>query len=407
MFETVLRDLAPFAREFGRHGKQIYLVGGAVRNLLLGRPVQDFDFTTDALPTEVMGFFRKVLPTGLQHGTVTVLYSGASYEVTTFRIDGAYTDGRRPDGVTFTPSLEEDLKRRDFTINALALNLADGSLADFHGGREDLERRVLRAIGDPGHRFDEDALRVLRLFRFASQLGFSVDPPTGEAVAPRRPKLAAVSKERIREELNKALLGAHPHLAWGPLDRLGILGDLFPLLSPAPLGPGVLEGLSRVSPDLRWSYWLTAACGPARPQWEKALRSLTFSNADLAAALGPPRALEVLGGSDPVGVQAKAIVEAWGDRNRIGPGLEYLRALEVLGLWVDGNGLGRELERVRQTDEPVFLGDLAVGGKELMNAGVAPGPEVGRTLRALQRAVWADPGLNVSPRLLALLPDLR
>jgi hypothetical protein len=407
MFETVVQDLAPFASAFRRHGKQIYLVGGAVRNLLLGTAVKDYDFTTDAVPTEVMTYFRKVLPTGLQHGTVTVLFEGGTYEVTTFRVDGTYTDGRRPDGVTFTPSLEEDLKRRDFTINALAINLADGTLVDFHDGQGDLARRVLRAIGDPGQRFDEDALRILRLFRFASQLGFSVDPPTGEAVGPRRPHLAAVSRERIREELNKALAGPRPELAWGPLDRLGILGDLFPSLGPQPLGEGFLNQLSRVSVDLRWSFWLTVACRSGRSRWEKALRTLTFSNADLAAALGPPLALDFLDGSDPLTVTAKAIIEAWGDRSRVGPGCEFLSAIEEAGLWTDTNGLKQELTRVRDSGEPVFVADLALGGRDLLDAGVPPGPSIGQTLRGLQREVWADPGLNVSDRLRERLLRLR
>ena len=407
MFETVLQDLSPFAREFTRHGKQIYLVGGAVRNLLLGRSVKDFDFTTDALPTEVMTYFRKVLPTGLQHGTVTVLFGGANYEVTTFRVDGTYTDGRRPDGVTFTPSLEEDLKRRDFTINALALNLADGSLADFHGGRADLECGVIRAIGDPGQRFDEDALRVLRLFRFASQLEFSVDPPTLAAVEPRRTRLAAVSKERIREELLKALGGSRPELAWAPLDRMGILGDLFPLLAPEALSERSLAVLPRVPVDLRWSFWLTAACGSKKTLWEKALRTLTFSNADLSASLGPPLALDFLKASAPLPVTAKAIIEAWGDRARVGPGCEYLEALEEAGIWIDTLGMKRELTRVRDSGEPIFVGELALGGRDLLAAGVPPGPAVGQTLKVLQKEVWADPALNVSTRLLGRLPHLR
>jgi len=407
MFDDVVLGLQPFAREFVQHGKQIYLVGGAVRNLLLGRPAKDFDFTTDALPHEVQSYFRKVLPTGIKHGTVTVLFLGQSYEVTTFRVDGKYTDARRPDTVTFTPSLEEDLKRRDFTVNAMALNLADGSLVDPHDGRGDLKRRVLRAIGNPGERFDEDALRVLRLFRFASQLGFSIDPSTLEAAAGRRASLGAVSRERIREELAKAMAGAHPALAWTPLQTLGVLGDLFPGLQGPPLSPASWKHLAALPDHLRWSVWLTVACGPGPEAWELALKALTFSNADRDAYLGPPKALAFLDGPDPVPVAAKAVVEAWGSRDRVGPGLRYLEALEALEWWTDKAGWKPELARVAASGEPVFLEDLALGGRDLLAAGVPPGPAVGQTLRALQRLVWKAPELNSREGLLANLPLAR
>jgi poly(A) polymerase/tRNA nucleotidyltransferase (CCA-adding enzyme) len=407
MFDDVVLRLQPFAREFVQHGKQLYLVGGAVRNLLLGRPAKDFDFTTDALPHEVQSYFRKVLPTGIKHGTVTVLFLGQSYEVTTFRVDGKYTDARRPDAVTFTPSLEEDLKRRDFTVNAIALNLGDGSLVDPHDGRGDLKRGVLKAIGEPGERFDEDALRLLRLFRFAAQLGFAIDPPTLEAAASRRASLGAVSRERIREELAKAMAGAFPALAWTPLQTLGVLGDLFPSLTGSPLGPADWEHVAALPDHLRWSVWLTAACSAGLEAWDRDLKALTFSNADRDAYLGPAKALAFLTGPDPVPVAAKAVVEAWGSRDRIAPGLRYLRALEALGLWRDEGGWKRELERIGASGEPVFLEDLALGGKELLAAGVPPGRAVGQTLRTLQRLVWKAPELNSPEGLLANLRPSR
>lgn len=406
MFETVLQGLRPFASEFANHGKELYLVGGAVRNLLLGRPVKDYDFTTNALPQEVQSYFRKVLPTGLQHGTVTVLFQGESYEVTTFRVDGGYSDGRRPDGVTYTASLEEDLKRRDFTINSLALNLFNGTLVDPHDGRGDLRRKLLRAIGDPGTRFDEDALRILRLFRFASQLGFSIDEDTLAAVPPRRARLGAVSRERIREELSKTLTGASPAPAWHQLQEMGFLGDLFAPLTPQPLSEAGLRQLVTLSPDLRWCFWLTLACGAQRPAWEEALKSLTFSNLDQNAALGPAKAWDWIDDELPVGVVAKAIVNAWGDRERINPGTEYLASVALVGCWEDRRGLVAELLRVRDSNEPIFLGDLCLGGRELLALGVAPGPQLGRILRELQKAVWGDPSLNSPEALRSLVPSL-
>ncbi len=396
MFESVISRLEPFAREFLSRGKQIHLVGGAVRNLLLGRPAQDLDFTTDALPEEVTGYFRKVLPTGLKHGTVTVLFQGQPFEVTTFRVDGGYTDGRRPDAVAFTPSLEEDLKRRDFTINAMALSLADGSLTDPHDGRGDLERGILRTVGDPGTRFDEDALRLLRLFRFASQLGFTIDETTRNQVPPRRARLSMVSRERIREELAKAMAGQRPDLAWGPLAELGFLSDLFAPLEPRVLSEKSLNRLKKLKPDLRWPWWLTVACG-APSRWEPVLKTLTFSNADVAAFMGPVKAVEFLEEGS-----AKAVIAAWGSRDRVELGVEYLGALEAEGLWSDG-GLLAEIKRAAASGEPIFLNELAVDGKDLMRQGVPPGPKVGELLKWLQREVWSDPAVNEPEQLLKRL----
>jgi len=404
MFEAVLRRLEPFAQEFTRHEKQLFLVGGAVRNLFLGRPAQDFDFATDALPTEVQAFFRRVLPTGLQHGTVTVLFQGESYEVTTFRVDGKYTDGRRPDDVAFTPNLLDDLGRRDFTINALALNLADGTLTDPHDGRGDLVRRTIRAIGDPGRRFDEDALRILRLFRFASQLGFSIDPPTLAAVAPRRSKLGAVSKERIREELTKAMAGPHPKLAWVPLGEMGFFQDLFSPLDPTPLSQAALGVLEQLPSALRWAFWFTVSCGKDRTLWESILKNLTFSNTDRESILGPAKAWDFLQSSEAVALISKRLIEAWGSRDRVSLGVEYLKALEEVGFWEDGKRLVTEVVRAAGSGEPIFLSDLAITGKDVLSAGVPSGPRVGEVLKILQREVWQDPRLN---RIEALLLRLR
>ena len=159
-------------------------VGGCVRDTLLGRPVHDWDVTTSALPEEIMALFPRCIPTGIKHGTVTVLLNGESFEVTTFRRDGAYHDGRHPDGVVFVPNLTEDLARRDFTINAMAMHL-DGSITDCFDGKADLKRGIIRCVGDPERRFREDALRMLRALRFSAQLGFQIedDAPSGKMPA--------------------------------------------------------------------------------------------------------------------------------------------------------------------------------------------------------------------------------
>ncbi len=190
-------------------GYEAYAVGGCVRDSLLGRAPEDWDITTSASPAQVKGLFSRTVDTGIEHGTVTVLVDHVGYEVTTYRVDGEYEDHRHPKEVTFTTSLYEDLRRRDFTINAMAYSERDG-LVDLFSGAEDLERGVIRCVGDANERFEEDALRIFRGARFAAQLGFAVEEQTKEAMKRKAGNLATVSAERIRVELVKLLLGAYP-----------------------------------------------------------------------------------------------------------------------------------------------------------------------------------------------------
>ena len=197
-------------------GYEAYAVGGCVRDALLGREPHDWDITTSALPQQVKKVFARTVDTGLKHGTVTVLCGKTGYEVTTFRVDGVYEDGRHPKEVTFTPSLAEDLKRRDFTINAMAYD-GSGGLVDLFGGRKDLEDGIIRAVGDPLQRFSEDALRIMRAIRFSAQLGYEIEPATLQAASELAPTLRKISAERIREELEKTLVSERPDLlrtAW-------------------------------------------------------------------------------------------------------------------------------------------------------------------------------------------------
>lgn len=189
-------------------GFEAYIVGGCVRDSLLGRPINDFDITTNALPEQIMTVFEelKVAPTGLKHGTVTVIYRDIPYEVTTFRIDGSYSDSRRPDSVSFTSSLEEDLARRDFTVNAIAMDVR-GALHDPFGGRGDLSAHIIRCVGDPEKRFREDALRILRAVRFAATLGFDIEERTSAAARELRGLLDIISRERCRDELVRMVMG--------------------------------------------------------------------------------------------------------------------------------------------------------------------------------------------------------
>ncbi|MBQ4416679.1 MAG: polynucleotide adenylyltransferase, partial [Butyrivibrio sp.] len=190
-------------------GIEASIVGGCVRDAVLKRTPKDWDITTNALPEDVRRLFARTLPTGIRHGTVTVLVGKAGYEVTTYRIDGVYEDARHPKEVTFTASLAEDLKRRDFTINAMAYNGKDG-LVDLFGGLEDLQAHRIRCVGDAAERFSEDALRMMRAFRFAAELGYEVSPETAGAAKALSPNLKMISAERIRDELIKLICSPHP-----------------------------------------------------------------------------------------------------------------------------------------------------------------------------------------------------
>jgi len=228
----VLKKLPPVLTELGttfhQAGHEVYLVGGAVRNKLMGLPMNDFDLATSAFPGEVQKMFRRVIPTGIKHGTVTVLYKGHSFEITTFRVEGDYANKRHPDSVTFTRSIEEDLKRRDFTINAIALNLFDSTLVDPHEGRRDIRDGIIRAIGSPEERFGEDGLRLLRAVRFSAQLKFVLEPATLAALKTCHGNLAHVSAERIRDELSKILGADQPSAAFLLMEQ----AELLPLFLP-------------------------------------------------------------------------------------------------------------------------------------------------------------------------------
>ncbi|MBR1876254.1 MAG: CCA tRNA nucleotidyltransferase [Lachnospiraceae bacterium] len=207
-------------------GFEAYAVGGCVRDLLLGRVPDDWDITTSATPTEVKGIFRRTFDTGIEHGTVTVMLGNDHFEVTTYRLDGKYSDNRHPDGVTFTRSLKEDLKRRDFTINALAYNEEDG-IKDEFSGMEDLKNGIIRAVGDPSERFKEDALRILRAFRFSAQLDFRIEEKTCLAAVELKENLKNISAERIQTEFTKLICSDHPEKI-RQLYETGITGIILP-----------------------------------------------------------------------------------------------------------------------------------------------------------------------------------
>jgi poly(A) polymerase/tRNA nucleotidyltransferase (CCA-adding enzyme) len=227
---TIPHELVSISRILKDNGFECYLVGGGVRDQLLGLPVKDYDIATNAQPFQVQALFHRVIPTGIQHGTVSVLFKGKLYEVTTYRIDGKYTDGRRPDSITFTGSIEEDLKRRDFTINSIAYDIQKGDIFDPNNGRADLKKRLIRAIGIPEERFGEDSLRVIRACRFSAQLDFDLEENTARAIGSALDKLEALSKERIYEELQKIMCSRQPSRAFRLFHDTGILSRILPEL---------------------------------------------------------------------------------------------------------------------------------------------------------------------------------
>ncbi len=232
-------NLKSFSSFFFRQGFQCYLVGGAVRDALLSRKVVDYDIATDALPEDVMKMFYRVIPTGIKHGTVTVLFKKTTFEVTTFRIESDYRDGRRPESVIFTPSILEDLKRRDFTINALAYDLKTGELLDPHEGREDLKKGIIRAIGNPDERFGEDGLRPVRACRFAAQFNFKIETETFSGIRRSLETVTRVSAERIGAELVRLLAAEKPSIGFKAMLESDLLELLIPELS---LCGGVEQG---------------------------------------------------------------------------------------------------------------------------------------------------------------------
>lgn len=231
----VSEKLSQFSSIFNSNSFKLYIVGGAVRDYLLGIENHDYDFCTDATPQQVMAIFHKVIPTGIKHGTVTVLFKGESFEVTTFRTEGTYSDNRHPDNVTFVTDLHEDLSRRDFTINAFAADCEDGEIIDLFNGMADLRNGIVRAIGNPVERFTEDALRMMRLARFCSKLGFMPEDKTKLAAKQLSQNISVVSQERIYDELSKMIMSKRPTVGLQILQDCNLLYRILPELEPCAL----------------------------------------------------------------------------------------------------------------------------------------------------------------------------
>ena len=419
-----------------RAGYAAYVVGGCVRDSLLGLTPHDWDLCTSALPQQGMELFgeEKCIPTGLQHGTVTVKQGGGLYEITTFRTEGTYTDGRHPDEVHFVPDVREDLARRDFTINAMAYNAKEG-LVDPFGGQADLQSGILRAVGVPHQRFTEDALRILRLYRFAARFGFSIDPPTAQAAQELCAHLDCVSVERIEEELAK-LLSAPAPAAY--LDEK-ILGVVLPELSPEALAAAkpVVDACPAGAENLpvRLAALLLSL---GEDGIRRTLKRLRCSNALIEEAAVLVREARGCDGSFLFGHDSgHSIARPIAFGNRVPPQRTVLRettvtpdftiyARRLLGKYnlctvqrlaalgtalqpehaADFAALSELAERLDADGVCCRVSQLAVNGRDLMAAGVPAGPGIRKVLEALLDGVIREEYPNERQALLAAVQQL-
>ena len=414
-----------------RAGYAAYVVGGCVRDSLLGLTPHDWDLCTSALPQQVMELFgaQRCIPTGLQHGTVTVKQSGALYEITTFRTEGTYTDGRHPDEVHFVPDVREDLARRDFTINAMAYNEKEG-LVDPFGGQADLQSGIVRAVGVPHQRFTEDALRILRLYRFAARFGFAIDPPTAQAAQKLCAHLDCVSVERIEEELAKLLSAPAPAAYFNEK----ILGVVLPELSPEALAAAkpVVDACPAGAENLpiRLAALLLSL---GEDGTRRTLRRLRCSNnriEETAVLVREARGCDGSFSEDrPLGWDPVAEGNRAGDgmarivseeKATVTPGF-IIYARRLLGKYNLCTvqriaALGTALQPERAADFAALselaeqldadgvccrVSQLAVNGRDLMAAGVPAGPGIRKVLEALLDGVIREEYPNERQALLA------
>ena len=438
-----------FARPFAAHGYQCWLVGGAVRDLFMHRSGGDYDVATDARPEQVRALYRQAIPTGLQHGTVTVPFAGHHLEVTTFRSESGYRDGRRPDRVCFATTIEEDLSRRDFTINGIAMEVPRGRIVDPFDGRADLGRKLIRAIGDAAERFAEDGLRPLRACRFAAQLGFQVDGPTRDAIPRSLSTVRRVSAERLRAEIEAILLAARPSAGLSLMAQTGLLELLLPELqrcvgveqrqppgrpAGAPEFDVFIHSLATCDAsgpelELRWAG-LLHDIGKATTLVRAADGSLSFHHHDRESARMACEILDRLRSPHALRDSVAHLIahhmfnfdEHWSDaavrrfvarvgRDRIDK-LLALRRADQLGRYGERHrirpsprliALANRVSAVMKRQEALTIRDLAVNGNDLMAVlKLAPGPVIGVLLQQLLEAVLEDPALNERDSLLTI-----
>jgi len=436
---SVVKEIS---RIFGKHGYELYLVGGTVRDRILKRNTDklDFDLATNASPKDVMKMFRRVIPTGIDHGTVTVLFRRCSFEITTFRTESAYSDHRHPDDVAFASTIYEDISRRDFTINSLAVNAFTGELLDTQNGLADLKSKTIRCIGDAKTRFSEDALRMLRGCRFASQLQFQIEPDTFSAMQDQAKLIRSVSAERIKDELNGILSSDTPSAGLEYMRSGGLMEHIIPELLE---GRGVsqegnqrydvyyhsiysCDGAGRDNLNLRWAALLHDIGKPAAKA-EDAFGNIIFHGHEKMSCDTAGTILSRLRFANRdkdrilrlISLHMFNYTDAWSDsavrRFLAQAGYDLVEDLFKLR-YADQYGtfghhlrydsllnFKKRIEEVKQQHSALSVRDLAVDGNDLMkDLSLQPGKHIGILLNALLEAVLDDPELNQRETLLTI-----
>ena len=437
---TIVNNIINILEE---NGFEAYVVGGCVRDSILGRVPNDWDITTDALPEKVMEIFKgigsTVVPTGIKHGTVTVIINNDSYEITTYRIDGEYKDSRRPEEVIFTSKLKEDLARRDFTINAMAFNPKEG-LKDYFNGRNDLNNKKIKTVGNPMERFNEDALRMLRAIRFSAQLSFNIEEETIEAIEKLSDNIRNISVERIREEFNKIILSDNPKAIYD-LYNYGLLENFLPEFKLAintkqnnpyhiyTVGEHIIKSMENIDKDLilRLTMFLHDIGKPktittdnkgidhfynhplvSKDIAETILKRMKYDNNTIAKVLtlvqyhdqrvATKKSIRKL--LSKIGEENfKELIKVWiADIKSQNPELieERIKEIDII------NG---KFQEILEKNQCFSLKDLKVSGKDLINLGIKPGKEIGIILNKLLEEVIENPELNDKDKLMEKVKD--
>lgn len=372
-----------------QNGFEAYIVGGCVRDALMGKTPQDFDITTAATPNEIKTLFKKTYDTGIKHGTVTVRVKAELYEVTTFRLDGLYKDGRHPEDVSFTKNIEEDLSRRDFTMNAIAYNPKRGFI-DVFGGEADIKNKIIRGVGEPSTRFKEDGLRMLRALRFAAQLSFTVEDATFAAIKQNAALIKLISRERIQAELVKLLLGQEPEKIKLVCESglLGFIidgGDAYAKT----YGEIILADLVRSNKDINERLAILLRHFSENTANE-VLTSLRFNNKTIKTVMTLLKhAHDDISANPPLIRRGLAALSPDLFRSL----LNFKKSIEPQNLLVIEQAEA-ELARIIQNNDCLNLKSLAINGKDLQEMGITDGWSIGIILRELLDTVLDDPTKN-------------
>ncbi len=373
-------------------GYEAYIVGGCVRDCFLQRQPQDWDITTSAEPEQIKKIFNRTYDTGLQHGTVTVLWEGEHYEITTYRIEGKYDDCRHPNNVTFTKSLKEDLQRRDFTINAIAYHPQQG-IKDYFLGQKHIEQKIIKGVGNATERFQEDALRMLRALRFSAQIGFDIEQSTYEALQQQKELIKKISVERIHDELEKILLSKYLekiNLLW----QSKLLNEISPILSQKmeQYGEEVIKQMKKSPFDrmIRWTIFLQYM---EAKQGEAFLKYLKFDNDTIKTVVPLLKHLKddiVLGEYELRKKANEITVEQ----------LKRLLLIQQIQQKQNIKQLQQCFDKILQRGDCITLKELAVTGEDLIKLGIAKGKQIGNMLHFLLDVVHKNPEKNSKEILL-------